>query len=94
MERKKIISFVTEKFRQISEDFPELRLAYLFGSQIDGQNGTDSGSFTFTPTGSGITLYYNCSIHSGMGNSISLVDYILEDEVPHTLIGSVDVVGN
>src|SRR6056300_1744595 len=66
----------------------------LTGSQFEGQNGTDSGSFTFTPTGSNTIIYYNCSVHSGMGNSISLVDVVYENEVPHTFIGSVNVDGN
>jgi len=66
----------------------------LTGSQFEGFNGTDSGSFTFTPTGSDTIIYYNCSVHASMGNSISLVDFIYEDEVPHTFIGSVNVDGN
>jgi hypothetical protein len=65
----------------------------LTGSQIVGFNGTDSGSFTFTPTGSNTTLYYNCSVHSSMGNSISLVDALYADATPHTLFGSTIISG-
>ena len=65
----------------------------LTGSQFDGFNGTDSGSFTFTPTGSNTTIYYNCSVHSSMGNSISLVETLYNEVVPNRINGQTIISG-